>query len=343
LSTDAIAIDGILKKGQLPLLRIVPGQTLAELAGKILDSKPTSRYVALSHVWADGMGNPTANSLPRCQLLQLYGFLQHQDLATDAGDAQGDLLLWCDTLCCPVEPKEAKDRALTYMRRTYEDATHVLVLDTSLRLQDSATLSPEELCVRIFACGWMRRLWTLQEGSLPSEKWRLWFQFRDRAVNLRPLWQNALDVLQNQVGRRSIAVEIISRIRAFTAFSQGKVYDSNGLGADLALVEAALKHRSVSVPSDEPLLISNLLAPQLAESEAVHQLAARACDRNMDDPEYKTLFDTLQPEILRIAMLEENEAALAAARQVSGKIIPCCFRLLSLEPADLALVLLGTP
>jgi len=55
-------------------------------------------------------------------------------------------------------------------------------------------------------------------------------------------------------------------------------------------------------------------APQLAESEPVHQLAARACDRNMDDPEYKTLFDTLQPEILRIAMLEGNEAALAAAR-----------------------------
>lgn len=205
------------------------------------------------------MGNPTADSLPRCQLLQLYGLLQHQDLATDAGDAQGDLLPWCDTLCCPVEPKEAKDRALTYMRRTYEDATHVLVLDTSLRLHDSATLSPEELCVRIFASGWMRRLWTLQEGSLPSEKWRLWFQFRDRAVNLRPLWQNALDVLQNQVSRRGIAVEIISHIRAFTAFSQGKVYDSDGLGADLALVEAALKHRSVSVPSDEPLLISNLL------------------------------------------------------------------------------------
>ena len=177
LSTDVIAIDGILKKGQPPLLRIVPGQTLAELAVKILDSKPTSRYVALSHVWADGLGNPTADSLPRCQLLQLYGLLQHQDLATDAGDAQGDLLLWCDTLCCPVEPQEAKDRALTYMRKTYEDAIHVLVLDTSLRLHDSATLSPEELCVRIFASGWMRRLWTLQDGSLPSEKWRLWFQF----------------------------------------------------------------------------------------------------------------------------------------------------------------------
>ena len=249
-------IDSILKDGRLPLLRISQGHPLADLTVEIVASESKSRYVALSHVWADGLGNPTENALPRCQLRHLYDLVQHLDLNTTAEEARGDLLLWCDTLCCPVAPKTAKDLALTYMRKTYEDATHVLVLDTSLQRYNSVSLCPEEICARIIASGWMRRLWTLQEGWLPGAKGRLWFQFCDKSINLNHLWQTVLDSFHNQLNLKGIIRVIINRLLAFTSVS---MYDVDGEVLDLLLMGDALRFRSVSVSSDEPILIGNLL------------------------------------------------------------------------------------
>ena len=166
LSVNVGAVEAILLKAQIPLLRVVPGQLLADLDLEIISSQPDSQYVALSHVWADGLGNPSANALPRCQLLRLQKLLQWSNMPRDSGDNDQELLLWCDTLCCPVKPSEAKDRALLQMKRTYRDATMVLVLDASLQLCDSDPSTPEEMCARISSCGWTRRLWTLQEGTL---------------------------------------------------------------------------------------------------------------------------------------------------------------------------------
>ena len=255
-AADVSTIDSILKDGRLPLLRIIPRHPLADLTVEIVASEPSSRYVALSHVWADGLGNPTENALPRCQLRYLHHLLQHLDLDTNAERPRGDLLLWCDTLCCPVAPKTAKDRALTYMRKTYENATHVLVLDTSLQRYNSVSLSPEEICVRIIASGWMRRLWTLQEGWLPSAKGRLWFQFCDKAINLQHLLQTTLDTLRNQLNCKGIVGVIISHLLAFTNVSR---FDADGEVLGLALMDDILRFRSVSVSSDEPILIGNLL------------------------------------------------------------------------------------
>ena len=148
------------------MLRVIPGQSTADLRLEIISSQPDSHYVALSHVRADGLGNPHANALPRCQLLRLQSLLQHSNMTWDLGDSDQELLLWCDTLCCPVEPSEAKNRALLQMKRTYHDATMVLVLDASLQLCNGSVLTTEEMCTRISGCSWTRRLWTLQEGTL---------------------------------------------------------------------------------------------------------------------------------------------------------------------------------
>ena len=165
LSVNIGAVEDILLEDQIPLLRVIPGQSLAELSLDIIPSQPGSQYVALSHVWADGLGNPYANALPRCQLSRLLGLLQRSNMPCESGDNDQELLLWCDTLCCPVKPSEAKTRALVQMKRTYQDATMVLVLDASLQLFDGGLLTPEEMCTRISSSGWTRRLWTLQEGT----------------------------------------------------------------------------------------------------------------------------------------------------------------------------------
>ena len=165
LSVDDRAVENVLLKGQIPLLRIIPGESLSDLSLEIVPSQTGSQYVALSHVWADGLGNPYANALPRCQLLRLLSLLQRANMPVESGDSDQELLLWCDTLCCPVKPSEAKTRALVQMKRTYQDATMVLVLDASLQLFNGGLLSPEEMCTRISSTGWTRRLWTLQEGT----------------------------------------------------------------------------------------------------------------------------------------------------------------------------------
>lgn len=60
-------------------------------------------------------------------------------------------------------------------------------------------------------------------------------------------------------------------------------------------------------------------AKQLAETEPARKLAAISDGAvDMENLEYKTIFDELQPEILRIALMKENEPALAAVGLVSG-------------------------
>ena len=271
LSIDPEDLHNVLNTNALPLIRVRPSQTLAELSVEVIASRPTSRYVALSHVWADGLGNPTANALPRCQLLDLGRLVHELDLAARSQNSRDDvireegveeeeeeeLLLWCDTLCCPVRPKEAKHLALGFMDRTYRKATHVLVLDASLRRYNIERLDMDEVSMRIATSPWMRRLWTLQEGALPAVTNRLWFQLAHKVVNVRELRTNACDKFFSSIRRRGLAGDMLRRLGSFAEI----FLKDNSIRprADLGRVMEALHHRSVSIVSDEPLLIGNLL------------------------------------------------------------------------------------
>ena len=252
-SIDTKRLNEILEDGYLPLLRIQQGQTLNELSVELVSSQATSRYIALSHIWADGLGNPHENALPRCQLDFLRRTIKeyYEDVLPEefAG-----VLLWCDTLCCPVQPGKAKDIALAQMKQTYLKAARVLVFDTSLAKQDIKTMDLYEACIRIVNSRWTRRLWTLQEGALAVTDSRLAFLFKDRAISLRYLTQKILQLSTTNIGRRGVAMDILTRTSIFLAVS----YDGNQ-HRDLASIEDGLRNRSVSVPSDEPLLIANLL------------------------------------------------------------------------------------
>ena len=256
LYVDSSRLIAVLSAGGLPVLRIRTGRELDDLSLDIIASQPDTHYVALSHVWADGLGNPKANSLPRCQLLQLSNLARRLKARLSLQIPQTELLLWCDTLCCPVNPQWARNRVLADMKNIYEQATCVLVLDASLKSYESEIMGPEEICARILTSGWMRRLWTLQEGALPAVKGRLWVQFCDQAINLHPITQQMNKLLKNDLSRAELVIAILSRIRTFTTFFDR---DPNDLGADLGTVDEALQHRSVSVSSDEPLLVGTLL------------------------------------------------------------------------------------
>ena len=99
-------------------------------------------------------------------------------------------------------------------------------------------------------------------GALGADRERLWFQFRDRAFNIHPLWLRVLEIFDKEIGRRGLASEIMNRTKTFTILISRI---SNDQEADLAKIEAALRHRSVSVDTDEPLLIGNLLGLDVEE------------------------------------------------------------------------------
>ena len=136
-----------------------------------LEPVANAPYVAISHVWADGLGNEKSNSLPICQLKRLKGIIQglQSQLSTEK-----PLTLWIDTLSVPSTQKIAKRHVLKRLVDIYKHATAVLVLDPDLFGTD-ISCTVEEKLVRISLCGWTRRLWTLEEGMIAPKK--LHFQF----------------------------------------------------------------------------------------------------------------------------------------------------------------------
>lgn len=121
------------------------------------------------------MGNPTANSLPACQINKVASLVSQLQTTASAGKDSSpstdkfdiNYRVWIDPLLCPIEA-EGKKLSLQRIPDVYRNATHVLVLDASLMEYSAEDLPPEEILLRIFSSSaWMRRLWTLQ-GTLCS-------------------------------------------------------------------------------------------------------------------------------------------------------------------------------
>ncbi|KAL8798065.1 MAG: hypothetical protein Q9182_006989 [Xanthomendoza sp. 2 TL-2023] len=255
---DVQEVIRILSGGHLPLLRITNGSHLSDVHVDVIEATPTAKYVAISHVFADGLGNPKSNSLPQCQLQHLHQitskfFETHKNEHSTEG-----MFIWIDTLCCPVKPLEAKLMALNQIRTPYTNASHVLVLHSSIQCVNVLGLTPAEVCLRIFTSGWMRRLWTLQEGALPRN---LWFQFKDLAVDLDLVFDEAFKTYSTEIGRSTLLEDITMLYRGLRHFFHA---DGNVPVASLAILDDALGFRSVSVASDEAILIGGLLNLDLA-------------------------------------------------------------------------------
>lgn len=163
-------------------------------------------YVALSHVWADGLGNVTSNELPACRLpfiqrmlwqcnypMHLYPGNPMEDgpqgyigyVAREGKFRSFSALrqapipaFWIDTFGIPRDDVGSKRSAIRMMSRTYSEAEKVLVLDGRCVGLAAGARTPgdhieirpaEEILALIITSSWMRRLWTLQEGLLAKQ------------------------------------------------------------------------------------------------------------------------------------------------------------------------------
>ena len=174
VESDQSILASIIRSGKIPILVFKNDEII------MTEHEPGSGFIAISHVWADGKGNPRANSLPSCVIRELQSLVN--DLLKK--DSAANVPFWIDTLCIPRSPPELRMAALERLSEPFEEATGVLVLDSYLRSHSAAQVSPFELLARILACGWSQRLWTFQEGRLPTEPARVWFAFKDRSVDL---------------------------------------------------------------------------------------------------------------------------------------------------------------
>lgn len=178
------SVADILRGGSIPLVTYGRGVRADQSALKLTQYQDGLRYVAISHIWRQGMGNPRTNALPACQLARVQALVNKLLLRDDeeSNPNQADTPFWIDVLCCP-RPKEytsAKTMAIRAMRKTYEQAEQILVLDNDLA--DLSTFSSLlEIFGRIVASEWMQRLWTLQEGFVARG---LSFQLGDGLMNI---------------------------------------------------------------------------------------------------------------------------------------------------------------
>ena len=170
LPMDTRKVIAILKQGLIPVTTY-DGRSDASTYIEVTAADSSTAYVAISHVWSDGMGNPRANAMPICQLERISSICRSED--------GSHMPFWIDTLCCPTEPEEATELAISLMRKTYHEAAAVVFLDEWLSSCSAQSVPAPNIMLRIMLSGWTQRLWTFQEGMLGRQVWIL---FADQLV-----------------------------------------------------------------------------------------------------------------------------------------------------------------
>lgn len=145
---DTARVTDILHGGSgFPVLEVIADGSDVKVT--VCEHSNETPFVALSHVWADGLGNPLENCLHECQMRRIQEIIKNIE-RTRGSDTS---FVWIDTLCCPVRDAQAKKLAINRIRDVYTVAEYVLVLDASLTSYASKNVDLVELMARIFNAG----------------------------------------------------------------------------------------------------------------------------------------------------------------------------------------------
>lgn len=181
--TQIDRIIEIYKGDDIPLLLCSFGPS-GRLMLDVIPSSKWTGYVAISHVWSDGLGNDQQNAVQICQLRRLameLRALQAGRVQEPSMDDQEPVAFWLDTMCIPVtkqdDPEEyglIKKIAIGRMDWTYTAADTVLIQDKALHKLSPDSLLPLQFAVHLHCSKWLSRCWTLAEGAL-AWKWHIQF------------------------------------------------------------------------------------------------------------------------------------------------------------------------
>lgn len=241
---DQLELIRVLNSNGNPGLRRERASQSYNAVYKVVDVRKYP-YVAISHVWSHGLGNPAQNALPNCQLQFLFDAVEELQ--------PKEQVLWIDTISVPVDP-EWKRIAIMQLRMVYQRASKVLVLDKHLQQVGGHWL---ERRLQVLGSEWMKRLWTLQEGRLTSS---LYFRFRDETVPLTQLTQT------DSPYHTDYDKDIFSEFYKTTG-SELKLRFQNtpDLSRHFLNLAVDLAYRSVTVATDEPICLATLLGLNLED------------------------------------------------------------------------------
>jgi hypothetical protein len=180
-------------------------------------------FATISHVWSHGLGNRASYELRLCQL-KFIGeavdevFRQPSSDFRKEGDINDDTFnysryFWLDTIAMPPSQvvdkevgegengrnRQAKSNAVKMIHHIFNQATHGIIIDRHL-LQDGANPSygslprSRSLAMRLLSCGWMTRLWTLQEAFVTRQLWVAFVASEEgrlvRVKSYNEMWDN---------------------------------------------------------------------------------------------------------------------------------------------------------
>ncbi|KAL0581596.1 hypothetical protein V5O48_000412 [Marasmius crinis-equi] len=264
LETDALAT--ILQGGRIPIVAFDTDSEQLTLSSAEVSSNTPTPYIALSHVWSDGLGNPHANALPLCQLRRIAAFIQGLLPAPQPPTAaQSKPWFWMDTLCCPVKDRTARSLAIQRMRQTYQRASRVLILAADLQAVAAADL-PIADCVYLTGLSfWASRLWTLQEGALAKSADVL---FKDRIFTLDEAWGADLTSSDPCGLSRLDSVDfdyMLCLIRGDRSATTSNASSTQPATFSLRFASIALARRATSVKEDEALCLGSLLEADMRQ------------------------------------------------------------------------------
>ncbi|GAP91721.2 putative het domain protein [Rosellinia necatrix] len=231
-------VKQLVLENEIPVITVVDGSCDGSARLQIHRASNTP-YVAISHVWADGLGSTTEKGLPTCQLRWLSSLVSK---------IQPGAAFWTDGICIP-EADHIRKKAIGMMARTYNEAVAVLVLDSGVQLCSSAQ-PPDEKVLRVLTSGWMRRLWTLQEAVLSKE---LHLAFADRTLLLTDLMPPPSDMLLSPH-----LTNLAGELFRLTKLSK---HNSYAIGD----VARSLRWRGTGKPADETLAIASLLGADASD------------------------------------------------------------------------------
>lgn len=175
---------------KLPLISYI--DSAVELLSVDLNARHAKRYVAISHVRSQGLGNSYANSLPICQISRLQSLVDRL-----YPSIPGPVPFWIDTLCIPLTAP-GQYLAFEALYDVYRCADETIMLDDSVL--NTPTRSAEQNMIKIKDSQWAHRLWTIREGAIAKS---LKVQFQDSVLDLVALIREYSSAANGRLGYRT--------------------------------------------------------------------------------------------------------------------------------------------